>query len=203
MKKAVIYLISLLIIASCTGNKKAESFSEKQNEEAQQANQKAIDEKVGTVELLYFHGKQRCLTCMAIEKYSTETIAKEFQEQVDSGKLIYNIIDIDKEEALADKYKVASSSLILITHTSQGEKVTNLTQFAFSCARKESEKFCKDLTEIIKGELSLFDTASGIAPEIAVETAENATPGIAVEKAKSATKGIAIETAENATPIAE
>lgn len=191
MKKAIIYLISLLLIASCTGNKKAESFCEKQNEEAQQANQKAIDEKVGTVELLYFHGKQRCLTCMAIEKYSTETIAKEFQEQVDSGRIIYKIIDIDKEEALADKYKVASSSLILITHTCQGEKVTNLTQFAFSCARKESEKFCKDLTEIIKGELSLFDTASGTAP------------GIAVEKAKSATPGITVETAENATPIAE
>ena len=187
MKKAIIYLISLLLIASCTGNKKAESFCEKQNEEAQQANQKVIDEKVGTVELLYFHGKQRCLTCMAIEKYSTETIAKEFQEQVDSGTIIYKIIDIDKEEALADKYKVASSSLILISHTSQGEKVSNLTQFAFSCARKESEKFCKNLTEIIKGELSLFDTASGIAQENAIKTAENATPGIAVETAKSAT----------------
>ena len=34
MKKAIIYLISLLLIASCTGNKKAESFSEKQNGEA-------------------------------------------------------------------------------------------------------------------------------------------------------------------------
>ena len=203
MKKAIIYLISLLLIASCTGNKKAESFSEKQNEEAQQANQKAIDEKVGTVELLYFHGKQRCLTCMAIEKYSTETIAKEFQEQVDSGKLIYNIIDIDKEEALANKYKVASSSLILISHTSQGEKVTNLTQFAFSCARKESEKFCKDLTEIIKGELSLFDTASGITPENAVETAENATTEIAIKTVENAAPGIAVEKAENATPIAE
>ena len=187
MKKAIIYLISLLLIASCTGNKKAESFCEKQNEEAQQANQKVIDEKVGTVELLYFHGKQRCLTCMAIEKYSTETIAKEFQEQVDSGTIIYKIIDIDKEEALADKYKVASSSLILISHTSQGEKVSNLTQFAFRCARKESEKFCKNLTEIIKGESSLFDTASGIAQENAIKTAENATPGIAVETAKSAT----------------
>ena len=191
MKKAIIYLISLLLIASCTGNKKAESFCEKQNEEAQQANQKVIDEKVGTVELLYFHGKQRCLTCMAIEKYSTETVAKEFQEQVDSGTIIYKIIDIDKEEALADKYKVASSSLILISHTSQGEKVSNLTQFAFSCARKESEKFCKNLTEIIKGELSLFDTASGIAKENAIKTAKSATPETA------------IKTAENATPIAE
>lgn len=203
MKKAIIYLISLLLIASCTGNKKAESFSEKQNEEAQQANQKAIDEKVGMVELLYFHGKQRCLTCMAIEKFSTETVAKEFQEQVDSGKLIYKIIDIDKEEALADKYEVASSSLILITHTSQGEKVTNLTQFAFSCARKESEKFCKDLTEIIKGELSLFDTASGIAPESAIETAENATPEITKEKAEGTAPENAIKTAESATPIAK
>ena len=203
MKKTIVYLISLLLIASCTGNKKAESFSEKQNEEAQQANKDVIDDKVGTVELLYFHGKQRCLTCMAIEKYSTETIAKEFQEQVDSGRIIYKIIDIDKEEALADKYKVASSSLILITHTSQGEKVSNLTQFSFSCARKESEKFCKDLTEIIKGELSLFDTASGIAPGITIETAENATPEITKEKAEGTAPESAVETAESATPIAK
>ena len=203
MKKTIVYLISLLLIASCTGNKKAESFSEKQNEEAQQANKDVIDDKVGTVELLYFHGKQRCLTCMAIEKFSSETVAKEFQEQVDSGKLIYKIIDIDKEEALADKYEVASSSLILITHTSQGEKVTNLTQFAFSCARKESEKFCKDLTEIIKGELSLFDTASGIAPGITIETAENATPEITKEKAEGTAPESAVETAESATPIAK
>ena len=96
MKKAIIYLITLLLIASCTGNKKSDNVLEKQNEVAQQANKEVIDEKVGTVELLYFHGKQRCLTCMAIEKFSTETVAKEFQEQVDSGKLIYKIIDIDK-----------------------------------------------------------------------------------------------------------
>lgn len=203
MKKAIIYLITLLLIASCTGNKKSDNVLEKQNEVAQQANKEVIDEKVGTVELLYFHGKQRCLTCMAIEKYSTETIAKEFQEQVDSGRIIYKIIDIDKEEALADKYKVASSSLILITHTSQGEKVSNLTQFSFSCARKESEKFCKDLTEIIKGELSLFDTASGTAPENAVETAEGTAPGITIETAESATPESAVETAKNATPIAK
>ena len=201
MKKAIIYLITLLLIASCTGNKKANNVLEKQNAVAQQANKDVIDDKVGTVELLYFHGKQRCLTCMAIEKFSTETVAKEFQ--VDSGKLIYKIIDIDKEEALADKYEVASSSLILITHTSQGEKVTNLTQFAFSCARKESEKFCKDLTEIIKGELSLFDTTSGIAPESAIKTAESATPESAIKTAESATPENAIETAESATPIAE
>ena len=203
MKKAIIYLITLLLIASCTGNKKSDNVLEKQNEVAQQANKEVIDEKVGTVELLYFHGKQRCLTCMAIEKFSTETVAKEFQEQVDSGTIIYKIIDIDKEEALADKYKVASSSLILISHTSQGEKVSNLTQFAFSCARKESEKFCKTLTEIIKGELSLFDTASGIAPGITVEKAESATPGITVETAENATPENAIEKAESATPIAK
>ena len=33
------------------------------------------------VEVLYFHGKQRCATCIAIEKYAREVVEKDFTEK--------------------------------------------------------------------------------------------------------------------------
>ena len=33
------------------------------------------------VEVMYFHGKQRCATCMAIEKYAREVVEKDFANE--------------------------------------------------------------------------------------------------------------------------
>ena len=33
------------------------------------------------VEVLYFHGKQRCATCIAIEKYAREVVEKDFANE--------------------------------------------------------------------------------------------------------------------------
>lgn len=33
------------------------------------------------VEVLYFHGKQRCATCIAIEKYAREVVEKDFADE--------------------------------------------------------------------------------------------------------------------------
>ena len=39
------------------------------------------------VEVLYFHGKQRCTTCKAIEKYTKEVVNADLAELVKNGKL--------------------------------------------------------------------------------------------------------------------
>lgn len=38
------------------------------------------------VEVLYFHGKQRCVTCKAIEKYTKEVINTHFASMMKKGK---------------------------------------------------------------------------------------------------------------------
>ena len=38
------------------------------------------------IELKYFHGKQRCATCLAIEKHSGELLAGNYQKEMKQGK---------------------------------------------------------------------------------------------------------------------
>lgn len=93
------------------------------------------------VEVLYFHNKQRCKTCMAIEK-ETRTVVQELK-----GKAKLRIIDIStpKGKEIAQKYKVSWSSLYIVTDKGKNEKAEDMTRFAFSNALRNAEGFRKEL----------------------------------------------------------
>ena len=99
------------------------------------------------VEVLYFHGKQRCATCQAIEKETKALVNSQFADAVKSGKVRFRVIDITKSEnkALADKYEITWSSLILVKYKNGKETSENLTQLAFAKARSNPEQFKKEL----------------------------------------------------------
>lgn len=134
----------LLMIALCVGmvacgndNAKNESKAEKQM-------------KKDVVEVLYFHGKQRCATCMAIEKNTKELMKSTFAEKLKNGKLVFKSVDITQEETLADKYEVSWSSLIIVDYDKNGkEEATNMTEFAFGNARTNPDNFKKGVAEQI------------------------------------------------------
>ena len=67
------------------------------------------------VEILYFHGKQRCATCMAIEKNARQTVETLFADEVEKGTVVFRSVDISapENERLADDYEVAWSSLFV------------------------------------------------------------------------------------------
>lgn len=134
----------LLMIALCVGmvacgndNAKNESKAEKQM-------------KKDVVEVLYFHGKQRCATCMAIEKNTKELMESTFAEKLKNGELVFKSVDITQEETLADKYEVSWSSLIIVDYDKNGkEEATNMTEFAFGNARTNPNNFKKGVAEQI------------------------------------------------------
>ena len=99
------------------------------------------------VEVLYFHGKQRCATCQAIEKETKALIDSQFADAVKSGKVRFRVVDITKaeNEALADKYEIIWSSLVLVKYDNGKETSENLTQFAFANARSNPAQFKKEL----------------------------------------------------------
>ena len=99
------------------------------------------------VEVLYFHGKQRCATCQAIEKETKALIDSQFADAVKSGKVRFRVVDITKSEneALADKYEITWSSLVLVKYDNGMETSENLTQFAFANARSNPVQFKKEL----------------------------------------------------------
>lgn len=92
---------------------------------------------------LYFHGKQRCATCIAIEKHAREAVEAAFADAVKRGEVTFRIIDISQPEnqALAEKYEVTWSSLFVVKHQGGKETAENLTEFAFGNARKSPDAF--------------------------------------------------------------
>lgn len=128
--KHVFFLISIAFaLISCGGNA-SKSQAVLENGQAD------------VTEVLYFHGKQRCTTCNAIEKLSREVV-----DSLANEKVVMTTIDISKKEneAIADKYEVTWSSLIL---TRNGEKY-NLTDMGFSYAKGQPEVFKAKLVEAI------------------------------------------------------
>lgn len=104
------------------------------------------------VEVMYFHGKQRCATCMAIEKYSREVVEKDFANEKKNGKVVFRIVDIstDEGEKIAKKYRVTWSSLFVNGWKAGKEKRNDMTQFAFKNARKNSDEFKRGVSGKIK-----------------------------------------------------
>ena len=107
------------------------------------------------VEVVYFHGKQRCLTCMAIEKYAREVVDTDFASEKQSGKVLFRTVDITTPEGakLAKKYRVSWSSLYINGWKGGKEKRNDLTSFAFKHARKHTAEFKKEVKKTIQKNL--------------------------------------------------
>lgn len=104
------------------------------------------------IEILYFHGKQRCITCNAIERLTREVIEKEFINELKSGKVKFTVIDISQEEneKIAEQYEVSWSSLFVNKWKGGKENINNMTQFGFSYAKNSPEVFKEGVKKKIK-----------------------------------------------------
>lgn len=142
MRKTLMIIgIALSIIACGESKTKQESVvSEKKNE--------------NYVEILYFHGKQRCATCVAIEENTKQLIEERFSEQISKGELVFKTIDINENETLADKYEITWSSLLVVDNENEKEIVEDLTNFAFTNALNSPEEFKEGVSEQINNMLN-------------------------------------------------
>ena len=104
------------------------------------------------VEVVYFHGKQRCAMCMAIEKYAREVVSQDFADEQKSGKVVFKVVDISTTEGkkLAKSYRVTWSSLFINRWKDGKEQRGNITEFSFKNARKNTEEFKKGVRDKIK-----------------------------------------------------
>ena len=104
------------------------------------------------VEVMYFHGKQRCVTCMAIEKNAREVVEKDFADEKKMGKVVFKIVDISTAEGakMAKDYRVTWSSIFVNGWKSGNETRNNMTKFAFKNARNNADEFKKGVGVKIK-----------------------------------------------------
>lgn len=137
MKRTLVLMMVSFILLAC---------GEKSNAVTAKAQSGQVND---FVEILYFHGKQRCVTCRSIEQNTKELVEAKFAWQMKEGKVVYRVIDISKKEnaRIAEKYEVTWSSLFLVQHKNGKEKAENLTEFAFGHSRTQPEVFKKGLAE--------------------------------------------------------
>lgn len=121
----------------------------KSRPQPQQADSAEQPVQTDGVEVLVFHTKRRCPTCLAIERLTREVVETEFARQLADGSLTLRIVRIEAERVLAERYEVVWSSLLLVCHRQGAERVCNLTQSAFTTARAHPDRFRAKLqTEI-------------------------------------------------------
>jgi hypothetical protein len=82
----------------------------------------------------YFHSKQRCKTCLAVQDVAGKTIADNFAE---NSNVKFFELDFTEAEnsAIAEKFEVAGSALMIVS----GEDHINLTPLAFANAIKNPD----------------------------------------------------------------
>lgn len=134
-------LSMVAISAACSGECAVKC--KKQANESSAVSLKAAE----TVEIIYFHGKQRCPTCMAIESESKALVDNELVDQVITGRVKMVVVDFSTEEgkAIASKYKISFSSLLIVAKKGSEETVEDLTRYAFANARSNAEVFRENL----------------------------------------------------------
>lgn len=104
------------------------------------------------VEVIYFHGKRRCATCVAIEQYAREVVDKTFAHEKKKGEVRFKVIDTSTAEGkkLAKDYHVTWSSLYVNGMANGKEKRHDMTAFAFKHARNNTAAFKKGVSDKIR-----------------------------------------------------
>lgn len=114
------------------------------------------DSNKDVIEVLYFHAKQRCITCRSIEKHTKEVLDAYFADQVKKGLIVFRVVDISvpANEKIADKYEVTWSSLFINKWKGGKESINNMTEFGFSYAKSSPDVFKegvkKKIQELLK-----------------------------------------------------
>jgi hypothetical protein len=107
-------LLLLMIACTCAGAA--------DNVIAQKDSVKAKESKFVTA--YYFHGNFRCPTCKKMEQYSRESIELNFAQQLKSGALVFQPINIDEPENqhFVQDYQLVTKSLVLVKYENGKQK---------------------------------------------------------------------------------
>ena len=131
--------MGLFLLGSCNGQQK-----EKMAEEL------TVPSTTG-IEVIYFFGKQRCSTCVAMEKFAKEALDSAFADKIKDGSIIFKSVDITtpKGEKLADLFEVSSSSLYIVDNNPDKPEKVDMTAFGFRNARNNRQVYKQGIIDQI------------------------------------------------------
>jgi len=147
----LILIASVLLTVSCSNAPKEKTSDVKKAKEV-------VDNKLSdnTVNILYFFGKRRCHTCVAIENQIKEIFASYKENTKVKLKLIDTSVEANK--SVVERYKVAFSTLLIVRVQDGVEHVSNQTSFAFTKAASNPSLFKTNIKSIIDSGLKSINT---------------------------------------------
>jgi len=98
-----------LTLTGCSSDQKITNF----NEDGASKTASVKEIRADKVQVFTFYATQRCTTCIAIGKLSSEVVEEYYQPELRDGKIEVREINIDLPEnkELAEKFQVGGSSL--------------------------------------------------------------------------------------------
>lgn len=138
MRRLLYIVLCVALLASCAGRGNGNKSGAA---DVAKSESSVNDQSNAAVEVLYFHGNRRCVTCVAIEQRTKELLNEQFADEMTQGKIVFKSINFDEQDGkkLAEQYKVAGSSLII--SSAGGKAIDNLTNYAFTTARNRPDEF--------------------------------------------------------------
>ncbi|MCL2329543.1 MAG: nitrophenyl compound nitroreductase subunit ArsF family protein [Bacteroidetes bacterium] len=134
MRKTTLIFMILAVLAGCGQNPK---------NAASNAVQLTTDSTI--VNVYYFHGKQRCKTCVAVGDVARQTVENSFADNK-SVRFVEISTSEKGNDALIEKYDVTWNALII----AKGEDFVEITDQAFATAVKNPQS----LENLIKEEVN-------------------------------------------------
>ena len=130
MKEVLMMLMAAFILAACGGaNEKKTDATEPAagNSVSSSVETSVGDVDPSTVYVYYFHGRQRCKTCIAVQNFTMEAVKQIYG---DNQKVQFREVLTDDagNKALVEKYGVTWNALIVV----KGDDHIDMTQNAFA-----------------------------------------------------------------------
>lgn len=95
------------------------------------------------VDVVYFHRPRRCVTCLCFEERLRHVVRTYFQDEVDSGKLTLEVLNLgDKENAATvNKYGAFGPQLFINTVRDGADHIRNIEEIWSWGCRSDKEGF--------------------------------------------------------------
>ena len=139
LKTVALSILGVFLLGSCGG---------RQNEKMTETSD---GPSTADVEVIYFFGKQRCSTCVAMEKFAKEALDSVFADKTKDGTIIFKSVDITTPEGekLADRFEVSSSSLYIVDNNPDKPEKVDMTAFGFRNARNNRQVYKQGIIDQI------------------------------------------------------
>jgi cytochrome oxidase Cu insertion factor (SCO1/SenC/PrrC family) len=161
MQKIFSFFIAVSLLFTFACNNQANSNAEEAADSTLSNNELGTENMTtnsnSKIEIIYFHTTNRCATCNAVESNAKKLLEENFKAQLDKGEISFASLNIDedKNKALAEKYLVSFSTLLIINNNEAEPKVTDFTDKAFEYAKNNPEKYIELLKEEINKQITI------------------------------------------------